>query len=128
MAACITLDELIEQLTELRDHVDDDLGEGHGAGSLPVLVHYQQSYPLVGIPSTATVVWHEDCTGDRLLTVAIGLSEPGYRWNPYGSPEAWEGYQGISDDSEEDEDWDEPTPEDSDYDLKGLKEAWEKGR
>lgn len=91
----MTLDELIEQLQDLRDQLDSDLSEGHEAGSLPVLVHYQQSYPLVGIPCNVTVVRHTNSASDSVLTVAIGISEPGYNWDPYGSPDAWEGYQGI---------------------------------
>lgn len=81
----ITLNELIEKLTDLRDDLD---GRGLDADAMPVTFAIQPNYPIaVGFGEVTAIL-----DGEKGPRVWVATSEsPSYDINPYAPRQAWEG-------------------------------------
>jgi len=75
----MTLNELIETLTDISDNED--------AGEMEVRGAYQPNYPLVGSISAVTLDPHH-IDGGR---VWLALRAVGYQESPYAPSHAWDG-------------------------------------
>lgn len=83
----ITLDELIEKLTDLRDDLNGR-NDNDDAGDTPVTFAIQPSYPLaVGFAEVTAII---DGEGGPRIWIATSDSA-GYDINPYAPRQAWEG-------------------------------------
>jgi hypothetical protein len=74
------ISELIDQLTEVMEQAGEDA---------EILVHYQQSYPLLGtIANVRSMLTQEK--GENECVVAIAIGDAPYNRNPYGTTRAWQ--------------------------------------
>lgn len=85
----MTLDELIDKLTELRDEIDRDEGLAgiDNAGDLPITVAIQPHYPIAVDLDKITVL----IDGEKGPRVWIATGGSPYDINPYAPRQAWEG-------------------------------------
>jgi hypothetical protein len=75
--------DLIEHLTSLVENGPDGIEDAE------VLVHYQETYPLLGtIANVRSMLTQEK--GENECVVAIAIGNAPYDRNPYGSKAAWQ--------------------------------------
>ncbi len=77
----MTLDELIETLTEIRD-------DNEGIGDREVNIGYQPNYPLAGLITNVTEIEEEDDEGNGDVSIWIAVSDN--QREPYAPRAAWE--------------------------------------